>query len=153
MPHLTYGAALAPLLRLGRGEEAAAYAARGREMVAGDPSFLATQAEHLAYLAQTDASLGLDWYARHLPWAEQSLEAKSRLDFHLASALLFGRLRGELALPLPPEVKGYRENGLYGAKERLAYHAAEAEKLAAQFDARNGTAYYARQLQRALETP
>lgn len=143
MPHLTYGAALAPLLRLGRGEEAAAYAARGREMVAGDPSFL----------AQTDASLGLDWYARHLPWAEQSLEAKSRLDFHLASALLFGRLRGELALPLPPEVKGYRENGLYGAKERLAYHAAEAEKLAAQFDARNGTAYYARQLQRALETP
>lgn len=155
MPHLTYGGILRSLVALGRAEEARAYAAKGRDMVAGDPDFLATQAGHLEFLALTDPVAGLDWYAQHLPWAETTQERLAQMEFHSASALLFARLeadgQSEVHLTLPETVPGHAVGGLYPTAERLHHHRAAAEALAAQFDARNGTNYYAEQLAERLQ--
>lgn len=137
MPHLTYGSLPLPLLRVGELDKAAQYAAKGREMVAGDPDFLATQAEHLEYLALTDTDEALKWYERHHEWAEQTKELHSKLDFHAAAALLFQRLETQ-----------HLESG-----EKLAHHRAEAERLAKLFDGRNGNSYHTERLNEKLASP
>lgn len=146
MPHLTYGGVLRSLVQLGRLDEARDYAATGREMVAGDPDFLGTQAEHLEFLALTDPAAGLDWYAQHLPWAEATRERLAQMEFHAAAAQLFARLeqsgQTEVRLTLPPTVAGHAIGGLYPVAERLHHHRAAAEALAQQFDQRNGTNYH-----------
>lgn len=140
VPHTTYGAMLLPLLRLGQSERAAEYAARGRELVAGDPDFLGTQAEHLVFLALTDPEAALNWYERHVGWAEQSRELRRQLDFHAAAALLFGRLADT----------GQSQAGQYMVTERLAHHQAKAEALAQQFDERNGNTHCHTELTQTL---
>ncbi|OLV19715.1 hypothetical protein [Deinococcus marmoris] len=151
IPHLTYGTLLQPLLRQGEHELALGYAVKGRKMVEGNPDFLRTQAEHLEFLALTDPAAGLDWYARHLPWAEQSRERLSQMNYQAASALLFSKLEGEtVTLALPPEAEGWQQGGEYSVSERLVLHLSKARSLAAQFDGRNGTPYYTQKLAQTL---
>lgn len=153
MPHLTYGSLPLPLLRAGQTEKAAQYAQKGRKMVAGDRDFLSTQAEHLIYLALTDTAQALKWYVRHLPWAEKTHELGVAAKFHNASALLFTLLQGGRVtrkLNLPPTAQHYQPGDLYSVSERLAYHLAEAQRLAGLFDTRNGTDFHARSLQDTL---
>lgn len=151
VPHQTYSLLLGPLMRAGQRERALKDAARGRKMVEGNPDLLGTQAEHLEFLALTDRAGALDWYARHLPWAEQTRELKAQMDYHAASAFLFGQLEDEtVTLALPPGTQGWQESGTYRVSERLNSHTDRARKLAGQFDARNGTPYYTQKLARTL---
>ncbi|MFC6593018.1 hypothetical protein ACFP81_14065 [Deinococcus lacus] len=151
IPHLTYGTLLLPLLRSGKSELAAQYAAQGREMVAGDRDFLSTQAEHLEYLALTDPGAGVAWYERHLSWAEATREMRSKLDFHAAAALLFTRVEGEtVRLTLPELVEGHAAGGIYPVAERLNYHREEALRLAALFDTRAGNDFATQQAERTF---
>lgn len=154
VPHTTYAALLRPLLRLGHTEQAHEYAARGREMVAGDPEFVASQAEHLEFLALTDPEAGLEWYTRHLPWAEQTRETGVRRDFHAAAGLLFSRLaqsgRTEVTLTLPAGVQNHQPSGVYRVFERQQTHSEEARRLARQFDERNGTGYQGQRVEETL---
>lgn len=153
IPHSTYARALEVLARRGQWSLADEYARKGRRMVAGKPDFLSQQADHLAYLALTDGAAALKWYARHLHWAEASKELSNVGDFHDAAALLFTVLQGGRTtrkLNLPPTVHGYQENGVYSVSERLNYHLAEARRIAALFDTRNGTPYHTQQLEQTL---
>ncbi|THF69318.1 hypothetical protein E7T06_12580 [Deinococcus sp. Arct2-2] len=153
IPHLTYGTLLQPLLRQGQRDLALQYAVKGRELVEGAPDFLSTQAEHLEFLALTDMSTGLEWYARHLPWAEQTRERRSQMDYHRAAALLFSRLEEEaVTLALSPEAEGWQQSGKYPVSGRLESHLAKARALATQFDKRNGTPHYTQKLARTLGT-
>lgn len=153
IPHSTYAGALEPLMRLGEWDTADEYARKGRRMVAGKPDFLSQQANHLVYLALTDKAAALKWYARHLPWAETSKEVGNVGEFHNAAALLFTVLQGGRAnrkLKLPPTAYNYQESGVYSIEERLSYHLNEARRIAALFDARNGTPYHTQQLEQTL---
>lgn len=156
IPHATYGALLMPLLRLGETELAAEYAARGREMVIGKADFVSTQAEHLEYLTFTDPEAGLDWYARHLPWAEQIRDAGVKMDFHIASAMLFMRLaqqgRETVSLNLPGLGIEQQGGGVYRVSERLDHHQQAATTLAQQFDARNGNSFKAQQMEKKFSS-
>ena len=117
IPHATHGMVLPALLRLGRWDEAERHHRLGRELIAGDPDHLTPQ-------------------ARHLSWAERTSELDDRLDFHLASALLFQELgagesgtgesgvaiRDTVTLALPQDVPGYRPDGDYPVGERSGHH-------------------------------
>lgn len=121
IPHLTYSVMVMPLYRLGEHEKAAQYAQKAREMIMGDPDFLASQAEQLEYLAHTDPAAGLAWHERHIRWADETREQHAKMDFYAASALLFQQL----------------DNA-----ERFDHYAGAAQQLARTFDERNGTDYY-----------
>lgn len=154
IPHVTYASLLPPLMRLGEWGKAAEYAALGRGMVAGDPDHLSSQADHLTYLALTDRPAALGWYARHLPWAEQSRELLAVLQFHKAAALLFrvwqDREGSSMPLTLPSGVPGFQPAGEYDAAERYHYHLGEAQRIAALFDARVGNTAKAEGIQEML---
>lgn len=154
VPHSTHGMALTSLMHLGRWAEAALHHAQGREMVAGEPDHLRSQANHLKYLALADQAGALEWYARHVSWAERTGELDDRMEFQAASALLFSELRDQgrdsVSLALPQDVPGYRLDGVYSVQERFAHHVGEAGRIAALFDARNGTDAHAQRLERTL---
>lgn len=154
VPHATHGMVLPALMRLGRWADAQRHHQQGRDLVAGDPDHLRPQARHLEYLSVTDLDAALAWYARHLSWAERTSELDDRLDFHLASALLFQQLRHagreRVPLALPQEVPGHRPDGEYPVDDRSGHHTREATLLAARFDERNGLTYHALRLERTL---
>ncbi|MFC6593014.1 hypothetical protein ACFP81_14045 [Deinococcus lacus] len=142
IPTNTHASALAPLLRLGRPEDAARHAAQSRQRISGDPDLLWAQAKHLEYLALTAPALAVKWYAHHLLWAEQTKEMGFQQDFHAASALLFkvlGNKAQTVKLRLPQAAHGYQASGEYSVSERLAYHEGEARRIAELFDKRNGS--------------
>lgn len=155
IPTNTHALALAPLMRLGRWDEAAQHAARSRQTVSGDPDHLWAQARHLEYLALTHPRAALKWYAHHVAWAERTRETSFALTFHAAAALLFTVLgRADpmktSAIRLPPTVPGFREDGQYSAGERLNHHLGEAQRLADLFDARNGTPQQRQEVEQVL---
>ncbi len=154
IPHSTHGMVLPALIRLGRWDEARRHHEQGRDLVAGDPDHVTAQARHLEYLSLTDLSAAQDWYARHVGWAERTSELDTRLDFHLAAALLFSCLRAAgqdtLTLTLPQDLPGHRPDGTYATRERFDHHAGAARTLAQAFDTRNGLPYHAHRLERTL---
>ena len=154
IPHATHGMVLPALLRLGRWDDARRHHEHGQSMVAGDPDHLTPQARHLEYLSVTDLDAAVEWYARHVGWAERTSELDDRLDFHLAGALLFQELERaghtQVSLALPQDVPGHRPDGLYDVRGRHTYHAAQAGDLARRFDERNGLEHHIHRLERTL---
>lgn len=155
IPHATHGMVLPALMRLGRWDAARKHHEQGREMVQENNDHLTPQARHLEYLSLTDPEGALDWYARHLPWAERTNELDDRLDYHLASTLLFTRLKqdgqGVVALTLPQDLPGHQMDGHYDVQERLDHHTTEVNRLAGLFDARNGLTFHCLRLGRTLD--
>ncbi|OLV19714.1 hypothetical protein [Deinococcus marmoris] len=155
IPTGTHALALAPLMRLGRWDEAGQHAARSRQSVSGDPDHLWAQARHLEYLALTSPNAALKWYAHHVAWAEQTRELGAAQTFHAAAAVLFtvlwnGDQTKTYAIRLAPTVPGYAEDGQYSARERMDHHLGEALRLASLFDARNDTAQQRREVDMVL---
>ncbi|THF69317.1 hypothetical protein E7T06_12575 [Deinococcus sp. Arct2-2] len=155
IPANTHALALAPLMRLGRWDEAGQHAARSRQHVSGQPDYLWAQARHLEYLALVNPSAALKWYAHHVVWAEQTKELAVSQCFHAAAAMLFltlwnGGKTKTYAIRLSPTVAGYQEAGRYSAEERMYRHMGEAQRLASLFDARNGTTQQQQEVDRIL---
>lgn len=153
IPTNTHALALAPLMRLGRWDEAAGHAARSRQTVSGDPDHLWAQSRHLEYLALTNPSAALKWYAHHLLWAEQTREMGVQQDFHAASAMLFkviGKTVETVKIRLPQAAHGYQPSGEYSVMERQNYHESEARRIAGLFDTRNGSGQQTKEVEKVL---
>lgn len=144
VPHITHTALLAPLVRLGRWEEAQEQCALAAPLVRGESSLIAAQAEVLAYLALTDRARAGRWYARHTGPALTTPEPLAALGWHAAAATYFQVLAGRQAsvrLSLPQTVPLYRPDGVYQPAELADWHGAQARTLARRFDARAGNSY------------
>lgn len=133
VPARTHAELLLPLLQAGRQDEAQTHHERGYSLVRGEVDALREQATHLAYLALS----GQAEAARKTHAANQGFAANNRtpldlLEWYLACATAETAL-GELL-----------------DASTATDHAAEAAALAARFDARNGTAYYAGRVKEAL---
>jgi hypothetical protein len=151
VPHVTYASLLWPLLRLGRVKEAAEHHRRGYPMIASGGDFLAEVAEHLTFLALTgNLDRGVTLLEKHLSWALETMALSRRFDFALAARLLTLRLeeagRESLKLRLPKEFPLHREDGVYAVADLSAWFEQDARGLAEQFDKRNGTDAFAREL-------
>ncbi|MFF0831375.1 MULTISPECIES: tetratricopeptide repeat protein [unclassified Streptomyces] len=138
-PHTVLASSLAPLLRLGRADEARAAHLRGFRLVRPMESMRGAYADHVEFCALTgNEARGLELLAERPAYFTDTGQPRSRLDFLAVTALLMDRLTG-LGLG------GQRVPGPAGrawTAGELAVHArAEALELAARFDARNGTPY------------
>ncbi|MEU3525699.1 tetratricopeptide repeat protein [Streptomyces sp. NPDC038707] len=136
-PHSVLASSLAPLLRLGRVDEARAHHLRGFRLVRPLESMRSAYAGHVEFCALTgNETRGVELLAERPAYLTDAGHPRSRLDFLAVVALLLDRLteRGLGGQPVPgPDGRSWT------ARELAAYARAEATDLAARFDRRNGT--------------
>ncbi|MFF5104955.1 tetratricopeptide repeat protein [Streptomyces sp. NPDC000134] len=138
-PHAALASSLAPLLRLGRADEARAHHLRGIRLVRPMESMRSAYADHVEFCALSgNEARGLELLAERPAYFTDDGHPRSGMDFLCAVALLMDRLTalglGDRPVPGPP--------GRSWTAGELGPHArVEALALAARFDERNGTAY------------
>ncbi|OIK06990.1 hypothetical protein [Streptomyces monashensis] len=138
-PHTVLASSLAPLLRLGRVDEARAHHLRGFRLVRPMESMRGAYADHVEFCVLSgNEARGLELLAERPAYFTDTGHPRSLLDFMSVVTLLMDRLT-ELGLG------GRRVPGPAGrtwTAGELAVHArAQALALAERFDRRNGTAY------------
>ncbi|WP_329267766.1 tetratricopeptide repeat protein [Streptomyces pseudovenezuelae] len=142
-PHAALASSLAPLLRLGRLDEARANHLRGFRLVRSMESMRGAYADHVEFCALSgNEARALELLAERPAYFTDDGHPRSRLDFTAVVALLMDRLTG-LGLgeqPVPgPAGRSWTAAGL------AAHAREEALALAARFDERNGTAHVGEQ--------
>ncbi|WP_251095108.1 tetratricopeptide repeat protein [Streptomyces sp. Caat 7-52] len=136
-PHTVLASSLAPLLRLGRVDEARAHHLRGFRLVRPMESMRGAYADHVEFCALTgNEARGLELLAERPAYFTDTGQPRSRLDFMAVVTLLTDRLTGlglgERRVPGPA-------GRTWTARELAAHARAEATELAGRFDRRNGT--------------
>ena len=151
-PHTVLASSLAPLLRLGRVDEARANHLRGFRLVRPMESMRGAYADHVEFCALTgNEARGLELLAERPAYFTDDGQPRSRLDFMAAVALLMDRLT-ELGLG-GQRVPGPADR-TWTAGELAVHAREEALALAARFDERNGTSYTSeRAVQRMAQRP
>ncbi|MFD4558814.1 tetratricopeptide repeat protein [Streptomyces sp. NPDC058469] len=138
-PHTVLASSLAPLLRLGRADEARAHHLRGFRLVRPMESMRGAYADHVEFCALSgNEARGLELLAERPAYFTDSGNPRSGLDFLSVVTLLMDRLTelgvGDQQVPGPA--------GRAWTARELAVHArAETLALAARFDGRNGTTH------------
>ncbi|MFJ6940494.1 hypothetical protein [Streptomyces sp. NPDC101132] len=136
-PQMSQARALLPLLRTGATDEARSHHLTGYRRVRGDTGMLHEVGLHLEFCALSrNEGRGLEILAENRPLFEATGAPLDRLGFLTGVELLLARIVAD----------GHAEAAVAGplgrgwtAAELLAHVRAEAEPLAASFDARNGT--------------
>ncbi|QJS09770.1 tetratricopeptide repeat protein [Streptomyces argyrophyllae] len=136
-PHNVLASSLAPLLRLGRVEEARAHHLRGFRLVRSMESMRGAYADHVEFCALTgNEARALELLAERPAYFTDTGQPRSRLDFLAVVTLLTDRLtelgHGGQRVPGPA-------GRTWTARELAAHARAEATELAERFDRRNGT--------------
>ncbi|MDA0835485.1 MAG: hypothetical protein O2955_11265 [Planctomycetota bacterium] len=147
IPELTYGTILRPLFQLDRLDDAMAMYVKGYKLVAKNPEFIDTVAEHMQFLVMTDNdSKALQLISKHLPVALATPSLLKRMKFIFATVQAFlsfeSKRKDSVKLRLPPKTPFTRADGVYPVGELRQEFAAAARELATAFDARNGNSYY-----------
>ncbi|MEV0736399.1 tetratricopeptide repeat protein [Streptomyces sp. NPDC050549] len=138
-PHTVLASSLAPLLRLGRPEEARAHHLRGFRLVRPMESMRGAYADHVEFCALSgNEARGLELLAERPAYFTDSGNPRSGLEFLSAVTLLMDRLTelglGDQQVPGPA-------GRAWTARELAAHARVETLALAARFDERNGTTH------------
>ncbi|WP_043680438.1 tetratricopeptide repeat protein [Streptomyces xylophagus] len=138
-PHTVLASSLAPLLRLGRADEARAHHLRGFRLVRPMESMRGAYADHVEFCALSgNEARGLELLAERPAYFTDSGNPRSGLDFLSVVTLLMDRLTelglGDQRVPGPA-------GRAWTARELAAHARVETLALAARFDERNGTTY------------
>ncbi|MFE9019347.1 tetratricopeptide repeat protein [Streptomyces sp. NPDC007808] len=138
-PHTVLASSLAPLLRLGRLDEARAHHLRGFRLVRAMESMRGAYADHVEFCALTgNEARGLELLAQRPAYFTDDGHPRSRLEFMTVVALLMDRLTalglGDQRVPGPADRP-------WTARELAAHARGQALALAARFDERNGTGH------------
>ncbi|HEY0098191.1 MAG TPA: hypothetical protein VGB76_04475 [Pyrinomonadaceae bacterium] len=152
VPHITFANLLLPLLRLGRMDEAVSLHLQGYRLIArGSKGYVSSVADHLAFLVLTENfDRAVRIFEKHLPDASSLADLAAKFDYYIASWLLLDALheggRETLKLRLPRPLEVYEESGAYRTTRLAAWFLQHAQTLAARFDARNESDFYARRI-------
>jgi hypothetical protein len=145
---------LLPLLRLGRPDDAAArYRISSRESPTA--GYVWSRSYRMEYLARLgDFTRGLREFELQLPAALSQPDPLSRYYCLRPAVLLLDRMSasgvGTVALKAPPGVSWGEAHKGYDIAEVRRWVQTEAATIAAQFDRRNGNAYYSEWLRRTI---
>lgn len=139
VPHDTYALLLESALAAGRDEDAARFHTVGYPMIRDNRVFTARIANHVHYLIDVgrldDAQAMVE---RHVHWATDNRVLDHQLWFHAAAARLFAKLDASVESRIAGEAKT--------ADVLREHYRNAANRVAAQFDARNGNAHVSEQL-------
>ena len=143
VPQRTYADIIIAELSQDRLDKAGDAFETGYPQVAGNPDFLSTVGWHLCYLTRVlDVPRGLRLIERHLPWAGQTNNPSERMAFYSRAGTFFERIAQDRPKPrkvrIPRALPIHNDDDRYAPNELAAWFHAEAAKLAARFDARNG---------------
>jgi hypothetical protein len=149
VPGITHSLLLVPLLKLGRGEQAAKGHKASCKQMRENRKFIGYAGQHLQYLALIDDfTPAVKLLESRLAWALETRNGQDELQFLLGARLLLARLaaagRKQIKLLLPPTFEHTREDGQYVTGELAEKFLTMAKDVATQFDRRNGTDRYAR---------
>lgn len=156
IPHITFGFLVWPLLEEGRAEEAQQVHSAGYELIRNNRDFVMEAGEHIAFAAhQGDLDGATSMFERHLPWVIDNpswlksghlIAAGEGLMHALgaggASRVSF-RLPRQLAAALGEEAESVAAVEQWLRKRRL--------EIGAVFDARNGSDFVSRRLERVRQ--
>jgi hypothetical protein len=147
--HHTYSHVVVPLLRQGRGDEAAKFYRKGYRLISTNPYYTRELSRHLQFTCLSDnVDAAVRLLERHLPAALTLPNLRARFDFLAAARLLFVLLRergtSQIRLRLPPTFPLHEPKGRYAVEPLMAWAEGESRALAGRFDARNGNDYYTR---------
>ncbi|MFD8394517.1 tetratricopeptide repeat protein [Streptomyces sp. NPDC059680] len=136
-PHTVLASSLAPLLRLGRVDEARANHLRGLRLVRPMESMRGAYADHVEFCALTgNEARALELLAERPAYFTDTGHPRSRLEFTAVVTLLMDRLTelglGDQRVPGPA-------GRTWTAGELAAHARVETRELAERFDRRNGT--------------
>ncbi|MDV9173075.1 tetratricopeptide repeat protein, partial [Streptomyces sp. W16] len=138
-PHTVLASSLAPLLRLGRADEARAHHLRGFRLVRPMESMRGAYADHVEFCALSgNEARGLELLAERPAYFTDSGNPRSGLEFLSAVTLLMDRLTG---LGLGDQRVPGPADRAWTARELAAHARVETLALAARFDERNGTTH------------
>ncbi|MGW6906387.1 tetratricopeptide repeat protein [Streptomyces sp. NPDC054940] len=148
-PHTVLASSLAPLLRLGRVDEARANHLRGFRLVRAMESMRGAYADHVEFCALTgNEARGLELLAQRPAYFTDDGHPRSKLEFMAVVALLMNRLT---ALGLGDQQVPGPAGRSWTARELAAHAREEALALAARFDERNGTAHVSERARARME--
>jgi hypothetical protein len=152
VPHTTMARLLAPLLRTGRGDEAAALHLKGYRLILRNRDFLEEVGRHVEYLALAgNLAKGIKLFQSHLPWALETFDGYDRFVFSTSSLLLLDLLKASgkdsVRLRLPSTFPIFEESGRYSTEALAGWLDSDAADMARRFDARNGNDWFARSLE------
>lgn len=138
-PHTVLASSLAPLLRLGRLDEARAHHLRGFRLVRAMESMRGAYADHVEFCALTgNEARGLELLTQRPAYFTDDGHPRSKLEFMTVVALLMDRLT---ALGLGDRQVSGPAGRAWTARDLATHAREEALALAARFDERNGTAH------------
>ena len=146
---------LKPLFLLGRLHEGAECHAKGWSLIRNEP-YLTQAAEHIRFLALTgNLERAGECFERFLPHALSQKSPLAVFEFNLAVWLYFRLLRDaghhEASLRAPKGFSIYRNAASYSVDDLCRCFEAGAQKLAQEFDARNGNNWFQRQIEQTDE--
>lgn len=148
IPHKTHACLLESFLATGRPDDAALSHAAGYKLIRHGRAFVKQHAEHLRYLVQigkVDKAAGL--LRKHLPWALEGRSGEERFEFLLATRSLLRRLDHDgvrsIRLKLDPDLCPAAGRTTVATRELLVWTEATLRDLAAQFDTRNQSLWFA----------
>lgn len=139
VPHTTVSNLVMSMWQHGELEEAARLHRWGYELCHDNRDFLGELAEHLDYRIVTGDVDGAMELARfHVAWVAEARSGRRRWRWFLSLGELFARMaaRGESMWPLPATLGSAEARG--SVQAAAAWFAAETDRLASLFDARNG---------------
>ncbi|MEU6573783.1 tetratricopeptide repeat protein [Streptomyces sp. NPDC046805] len=148
-PHAVLASSLAPLLRLGRTEEARAHHLRGFRLVRSMESMRGAYADHVEFCALSgNEARGLELLAERPAYFTDTGQPRTGMDFLAVVALLMDRLteRGLGEQPVPGPA-----GQAWTARELAAHARAEALELAARFDGRNGSSHIGERVRERMD--
>lgn len=156
VPELTYGMLMRPLLRRGELQTAEEFHEKSYRRITRNRDYLGCAAEHLLYLVRAERfQKAVPVMQRHLRWSVDTANLDAKFCFFASvmtlNEALSRRKSKTRKLKLPKQLSCYREDGTYVPAELAIWFQNEAEKLAAQFNERNGNDYYTRQVEETRE--
>lgn len=146
-PQAILTALMIPYLRTGRLDEARDAHRRAYRAYQTNPADLGSVADHVEFCGLTGNEVrGLELVERHLSWLDRPPTPKSELEFASAAAHILRRLVAQGRSDLV--VRAQQPTTVGELADRLTARSLE---LAAQFDARNGTAYQGERIRERLD--
>lgn len=119
----------------------------------GDLSYIGAVLRCFAY---SDLEQSVKLMTEAFPWIAGMWNQKTVYDFYKGAWAVFHRLAGQkdsIEMELPQQLSCYQSSHIYSTKEMEQWIYGQAKKIAEQFDKRNGTDSFCKNLEMAVREP